>query len=997
AALPTEGERTQLVRRFGHLRNEQISNLGAFVDLAAKLKADRAVQTLLLSRKRLTKERERERDDAAFLTPSAKNKQLPRPRSASVVTSSPTAFLSQIAQITSGTPSSFLTTASTTLNNSSSTPSLLRTRRSASLSRTIKKQSSTKSLFEHDSILKSLKNPLDPRWSKTAVASAANRAIKDGSIAPIGSLSLIDQESFVLEDLCYVLLGIDGIYIKQKVAPQPTRNQFLDEPTPIKTEYTIDPSLDPSLASLISRILPLASHHLLIADFITSHSHFEYGKVCHALTAALRNILNDYLQLIAQLEHQIHFAPGFGLQKLWYHVLPSIHLLGLVSDLIIAIKEAEKVSRDDDFTMLGNTNNVPAERGRSTGIIGGMVGGMAGNNSSSFGSIGELRTVTRGGGVVLGVIADKVLTMSGDATAKLTYTHLLTQASRPYFQILHTWIHEGQIHDPYDEFLVQERRGMSKTLMTKDFNDAYWEQRYTLRAAPNGGGMIPCFLDGVKEKILLAGKYLNVVRECGVDIGDVVEERVVKGFEEGGEFVGKVAAFGDVVRVVEDGKFIEDIERAYRFANQTLLELLFEGNQLVNRLRSLKHYMLLDQSDFLTHFLDLGYSELLKSSSCVSVESLTSMLELVLRNPGSVSYLDPYKDDITVELSSTSLVEQLLRVTSVVGVDYRDVFMEGADGSTMVDLSRVHLGVSSSSMDGDNGERELRGIDAITLGYNATFPVSLIINKRVLTKYQLLFRHLLHCKNVERMLTNVWADKAKFLRRWTWTRVKSHRTTAMASSAAAAASRQQGIKRQRSIQSLNEKPALRVSVPETPAMSAHELKEESVFLSRISNVQGRMLMFVQQFLHFICFDVIEPSWVAFERDLANVTTVEEVLKIHNDFLDTCLKDCLLTNQKLLKYFGNLMSVCADFSEFATAFLVERFGALYPTEDDEENLESTQKEPQPPQFTSLSSTSQASQTLAKFEERQIGSMTDFIHALQFADSISAFDGASGTTV
>jgi gamma-tubulin complex component 2 len=53
------------------------------------------------------------------------------------------------------------------------------------------------------------------------------------------------------------------------------------------------------------------------------------------------------------------------------------------------------------------------------------------------------------------------------------------------------------------------------------------------------------------------------------------------------------------------------------------------------------------------------------------VDTLRSLLELVLRNPSSVSYSDPYKEDITVELSQYTLVEQLIKVTSVVGLDYR--------------------------------------------------------------------------------------------------------------------------------------------------------------------------------------------------------------------------------------------------------------------------------------------------------------------------------------
>lgn len=72
--------------------------------------------------------------------------------------------------------------------------------------------------------------------------------------------------------------------------------------------------------------------------------------------------------------------------------------------------------------------------------------------------------------------------------------------------------------------------------------DDYWERRYTLRDETliadreraqdgmeetpeesergilTGGASIPTFLQPWKHKILLAGKYLNVVRECGIEI-----------------------------------------------------------------------------------------------------------------------------------------------------------------------------------------------------------------------------------------------------------------------------------------------------------------------------------------------------------------------------------------------------------------------------------------------------------------------------------------------
>jgi gamma-tubulin complex component 2 len=105
-----------------------------------------------------------------------------------------------------------------------------------------------------------------------------------------------------------------------------------------------------------------------------------------------------------------------------------------------------------------------------------------------------------------------------DPKCKKIYTFLLSKASVPYFEILHSWIYHGEIKDPYNEFMVLEKKSVKKENLKEDYNDTYWETRYTIRE-----GGVPVFLDPMKDQILLAGKFLNVVRECGVSIANSEE------------------------------------------------------------------------------------------------------------------------------------------------------------------------------------------------------------------------------------------------------------------------------------------------------------------------------------------------------------------------------------------------------------------------------------------------------------------------------------------
>lgn len=78
-----------------------------------------------------------------------------------------------------------------------------------------------------------------------------------------------------------------------------------------------------------------------------------------------------------------------------------------------------------------------------------------------------------------------------------------------------------------------------------------------------------------------------------------------------------------------------------------------------------------------------------------------------------------------------------------------------------------------------------------------------------------------------------------------------------------------------------------------------------------------MLSFVQQILAFATFEVLEPNWRMLEAKLENVTTVDQLLRDHVDFLDTCLKECMLTSSKLLRvhpfFFTYLVLILKDSS------------------------------------------------------------------------------------
>lgn len=68
---------------------------------------------------------------------------------------------------------------------------------------------------------------------------------------------------------------------------------------------------------------------------------------------------------------------------------------------------------------------------------------------------------------------------------------------------------------------------------------------------------------------------------------------------------------------------------------------------------------------------------------------------------------------------------------------------------------------------------------------------------------------------------------------------------------------------------------------------------------RMLALRARMYSFIQQMYDFAVKGVLELNWRALEIKLEKVETVDQLVKDHADFLDTCMKGCLLTNEKLL--------------------------------------------------------------------------------------------------
>lgn len=402
------------------------------------------------------------------------------------------------------------------------------------------------------------------------------------------------------------------------------------------------------------------------------------------------------------------------------------------------------------------------------------------------------------GGSVLTLLHERVISLSGDLDTQKILLFLSKSAAVPYLEMLKIWLSKGIIYDPGNEFFIKDCQNSKNGLPMHSL--IYWEGRYIVQPEK-----IPIYFSDFADKILRTGKYLNVIRECGKPL--------------------KIEHDIDFKFIHLEQKYAYVVNEAYNYASTSLLKLIMDEYDLLGRFLSVKRYFLLQQGDFIAQLMDATEQELIKNVEKVIPMKLKSLLELTLRL-SSAKY-DKYQDDLTTTLLPYGLLTQMSKLLN--------------------------------SEDDVEDTTELTGIDCFSFGYEVQWPMSIVFNQSVITKYQMIFRELFYFKHVERLLHRLWTISNNFY-------------------------------------NMNRRPAIDMF---RPALTLRQ----------------QMMNAIQNIEYYLMIEVIEPNWHLFFQKLGKVKNIDDVLILHQDFLDHCLKNCMLTYPNLLKSVMSICNVCIEFCDF----------------------------------------------------------------------------------
>ncbi|KAJ1922435.1 gamma tubulin complex Spc97/GCP2 subunit Alp4 [Tieghemiomyces parasiticus] len=546
------------------------------------------------------------------------------------------------------------------------------------------------------------------------------------------------------------------------------------------------------------------------------------------------------------------------------------------------------------------------------------------------------------GGRTLKIIAHEMTMQSGDPGTRRLYGFLLARAAQPFLRMLQAWLQRGEVHDPYAEFMVRASDRSLHGSLTGAMT-AEPVETSTIDSSGSGSGptsvrggdtlfaqhrvwldMTPEFLRPLAKQILVSGLYLNVIRACkaasqydepnGAILPPMTEDEPgpiaatdpdrifaeesfidLQILESGREDADNRHADA-VTQAFEGHRYTLQVANAHRYANQTLLWILLDQNRLLDRLRVLKHYFLLDRSDFLTHFLDQAQAELSRPAKDVVQSKLQALLDLGLQtaatdqtNPSGASAA------VRIILSGDRFADFILsggaaRPASVArrgtapGSPHTP---RGGSDSELVSFGTPtpahHVNATTGMTDSPNPLGRLRSesvlshrsvsaasgsgsglascLEQLSLDCQVGFPLSMIITPAAVTQYQLLFRHLLQFKYTEHLLCQMW-----------------------------------------------------VGARRPPAAAGAQLRQRIWFL------RHNMLNTVRQILYYVSWEVLEAHWSHFEAQVAAATTIDEVTTAQTTFLTNCLQQSMLGVPKLMRVVLKLIAKCQTFALFAHNYL-----------------------------------------------------------------------------
>ncbi|CCH44779.1 Spindle pole body component [Wickerhamomyces ciferrii] len=525
------------------------------------------------------------------------------------------------------------------------------------------------------------------------------------------------QEALIVKDLLYVLLGLEGAYIRYSEGFDPNILKL----RLLGPDYKINKNLDTSLKDVTKRIVHLGRMYTSLVAFTEYYNSEKFGQIVQNFVYEVRQFLKNYIFFLDSMDQQFKFNKDFNIrqleQDLRTHVsYKMLHLYEIVQTIEKLNQERSIITQDNMFANFIEGIRHDIQHTGSVDLL---------SDSSSH------RLVK--GGLLLKIVQDRIDEHSGDLKSFEFLSQIFNNISKLYIDMLNDWITKGILNDQNNEFFIISNLAHDFKINSLN-SERYWDSKYIVKK--DG---LPKQFDNpeIQYKVLQTGKYLNVLREVGVELDSFFNERVTT--------------------LSNSNNLYLTLDNAYENANKLILDLFFHGYNFKKILKNLQKYYLLNNIGQFQEFLNTNFHEFKKPYTHISKSKLQRTFDQICKNNSDVIF-----QLLNIIIEKDSIYDYLLEILKVEPIDAEKALTATNFDSikTLInetlDFDKHH---NDQNSDGNNKSSELiKSINFFTFDIILPFPLNLIINRTVIIQFQLIFRHLINLHYTDKQLNETWFE-----------------------------------------------------------------------------------------------------------------------------------------------------------------------------------------------------------------------------------------------
>ncbi|KAI5954448.1 alp4 [Candida jiufengensis] len=552
------------------------------------------------------------------------------------------------------------------------------------------------------------------------------------------------QQALIIKDILFTLLGFEGNYIQYGKNYNPNSvNSKIQGP-----DYRIAKNLDISLKTITKKLIKLGKQYDGLKNFIQIYDNSKNGKIIQSYCHFIKNFFKVYYNVLSQIEHEFQYNNRFNMnlldQLLHQEISNKLEHLYHISLRIHEMSEERKNFSGMDI------DDLPPSTVESADLY-------------------TERMKTCKGGLVLQIIQERLTFYKGDITSFNFLNSLLDEISIDYVSMLNKWLTDGNIDDPFDEFMIRVTQLPSHFKSYIDTKgEVYWNELFLIKK----DGLLEQFNNSrIQRKILNTGKYLSIFKACtGLPNFKLLNQ-------DKNENKPKLDSLNAPDLNLK-------IDQFYQRANNLLLKLIFQGYKFSQLITNFQTLYLFNTSFNIDKFLSLTFQEMKKNKFKISTSKIIKQYNEIFvpkienkvgdNSSSSISQIVLQNQSLKISIENFfKLIQELAERGDNFNINMDQFFASGTNDNQNLDSNDNQ---SESSLRNSEKFEDLT-ILSCDLSIPIPFPINLILNRQISYQYELMFKYLIMIKFITKQsdlnwhdinTSKVWTDKSfdPILQKW---------------------------------------------------------------------------------------------------------------------------------------------------------------------------------------------------------------------------------------